>query len=495
MAEPASVQDDAPVVPVFFLSDSTGISAETMGNALLIQFPDLRFERTLIPFITTVEEARRVVAILDEAMDGPVTPLVFTTAAVDEVRHELAKTTGAVHRLLRARTCSRVEEILGRARAARGGPAARRRRHPALQQPDGGDRVHHRARRRPERARPGEGRRDPDRAVAVRQDADQHVPRPPARPVRRQLPAGRRGPRAADLPAAVRATTRPLRRADHHRRAAQPGAQRAPARLALRLARAVPLRAAPGRGELYAAHRIPVIDSSSRSVEEMSTVIVQTSSPRTGQTRSHDERALTRQRAVVLRRSAWTTSSRSAARTPRSARWSRNLADARRAGARRVRHDRGRLPPLHRRHRPGRADQRRCSTDLDTDDYAALAEVGKEIRGAVVEQEFPDGPRGGHPRGLRPAGRRSAATELSFAVRSSATAEDLPDASFAGQQETFLNVARHRRGAARRSARSSPRSTTTARSPTACTTASTTTTSRSRPACSGWCAPTSARPA
>ena len=60
---------------MFFLSDSTGISAETMGNALLIQFPDLRFERRLIPFISTVEEARRVVAILDKAADGPVTPL------------------------------------------------------------------------------------------------------------------------------------------------------------------------------------------------------------------------------------------------------------------------------------------------------------------------------------------------------------------------------------------------------------------------------------
>ena len=32
-------------VPVFFLSDSTGITAETMGHALLIQFPNLRFER------------------------------------------------------------------------------------------------------------------------------------------------------------------------------------------------------------------------------------------------------------------------------------------------------------------------------------------------------------------------------------------------------------------------------------------------------------------
>jgi regulator of PEP synthase PpsR (kinase-PPPase family) len=78
-------------IPVFFLSDSTGISAETMGNALLIQFPDLVFERTLIPFISSVEEARRVVARLDAAMAGPVTPLAFTTTAVDEVRLELLR--------------------------------------------------------------------------------------------------------------------------------------------------------------------------------------------------------------------------------------------------------------------------------------------------------------------------------------------------------------------------------------------------------------------
>ena len=79
-------------VPIFFLSDSTGITAETMGNALLIQFPNLRFERRLIPFISTMEEARRVVAILDAAAAGPVTPLAFSTAAVEEVRQELLRT-------------------------------------------------------------------------------------------------------------------------------------------------------------------------------------------------------------------------------------------------------------------------------------------------------------------------------------------------------------------------------------------------------------------
>jgi [pyruvate, water dikinase]-phosphate phosphotransferase / [pyruvate, water dikinase] kinase len=114
-------RDADAVVPVFFLSDSTGISAETMGNALLIQFPDVRFERTLIPFISTVEQARDVVAQLDAAMAGPVPPLVFTTAAVDEVREELLKTKAPIIDFFGIHM-SRVEEQLG----ARGLREARR---------------------------------------------------------------------------------------------------------------------------------------------------------------------------------------------------------------------------------------------------------------------------------------------------------------------------------------------------------------------------------
>ena len=91
-AHPAGHLSGSPVVPVFFVSDSTGISAETLGNALLIQFPDLRFDRRLFPFVTTVEEARKVVAILDAAADGPVTPLAFSTTAVTQIRDELHMT-------------------------------------------------------------------------------------------------------------------------------------------------------------------------------------------------------------------------------------------------------------------------------------------------------------------------------------------------------------------------------------------------------------------
>ncbi len=100
------------VIPVFFLSDSTGISAETMGNALLIQFPHLHFERRLIPFITSVEEARRVVAVLDRAMAGPVTPLAFSTTAVTEIRDELHRTTCPLIDFFDLHM-SRVEAVLG----------------------------------------------------------------------------------------------------------------------------------------------------------------------------------------------------------------------------------------------------------------------------------------------------------------------------------------------------------------------------------------------
>ena len=75
---------------------------------------------------------------------------------------------------------------------------------------------------------------------------------------------------------------------------------------------------------------------------------------------------------------------------------------------------------------------------LDTEDVRALAQVGAEIRNLVLAQPY--------PADLEKAIREAFATlsagnaHASFAVRSSATAEDLPDASFAGQQETFLNV-------------------------------------------------------
>jgi len=76
---------------------------------------------------------------------------------------------------------------------------------------------------------------------------------------------------------------------------------------------------------------------------------------------------------------------------------------------------------------------------LDVDDVRALAEAGALIRQWVVETPFPPALESAiHEHYARLV--EGGASEASFAVRSSATAEDLPDASFAGQQETFLNV-------------------------------------------------------
>ena len=75
---------------------------------------------------------------------------------------------------------------------------------------------------------------------------------------------------------------------------------------------------------------------------------------------------------------------------------------------------------------------------LDTDDVRALTQAGARIRAWVLAQAFP----ADFQLAVEQAYARLAEQNpgASFAVRSSATAEDLPDASFAGQQETFLNV-------------------------------------------------------
>ena len=84
---------------------------------------------------------------------------------------------------------------------------------------------------------------------------------------------------------------------------------------------------------------------------------------------------------------------------------------------------------------------REAIAGLDTDDVTRLALVGTEIRGWVTEHPLPADLESD----IRAAFDRLVSTDadpdgVTWAVRSSATAEDLPDASFAGQQETFLNI-------------------------------------------------------
>src|SRR5579862_4891161 len=74
---------------------------------------------------------------------------------------------------------------------------------------------------------------------------------------------------------------------------------------------------------------------------------------------------------------------------------------------------------------------------VDVDDVGALGKAGAQVRAMVERAAFPPEVE----KQIRDEYERVAgASPASFAVRSSATAEDLPDASFAGQQETYLNI-------------------------------------------------------
>jgi pyruvate,water dikinase len=77
---------------------------------------------------------------------------------------------------------------------------------------------------------------------------------------------------------------------------------------------------------------------------------------------------------------------------------------------------------------------------LDTDDVQALATTGAQIRAWIVETPFPSRLEKDISVAYEKMLREAEVGNISVAVRSSATAEDLVDASFAGQQETFLNV-------------------------------------------------------
>src|SRR5205085_158395 len=69
-----------------------------------------------------------------------------------------------------------------------------------------------------------------------------------------------------------------------------------------------------------------------------------------------------------------------------------------------------------------------------------LARVGAAIRDEFAKAEFPQDTADAIREAYEELSRRYDTTDVDVAVRSSATAEDLPDASFAGQQDTYLNI-------------------------------------------------------
>ncbi len=96
----------------YFVSDSTGITAETLGNALLVNFPAIEFERHTIPFVDTLEGAQRVVGDIDRAAARGDAPLVFTTVKQAALRAVLDGADAVIIDLL-AGHLTELEEALG----------------------------------------------------------------------------------------------------------------------------------------------------------------------------------------------------------------------------------------------------------------------------------------------------------------------------------------------------------------------------------------------
>ena len=72
---------------VFFLSDQTGVTAETLGHSLLTQFDGQEFRQVTLPFIDSDDKAREAVGKIDKAADNDdARPIVFSTLVQDELR-------------------------------------------------------------------------------------------------------------------------------------------------------------------------------------------------------------------------------------------------------------------------------------------------------------------------------------------------------------------------------------------------------------------------
>lgn len=96
----------------YFVSDSTGITAETLGSALLVNFPGIRFDHHTIPFVDSIAGARDVVAEIDRAAAAGRNPIVFTTVKQAALR-EVLEAAEAVTIDLLAGHLTELEQALG----------------------------------------------------------------------------------------------------------------------------------------------------------------------------------------------------------------------------------------------------------------------------------------------------------------------------------------------------------------------------------------------
>lgn len=82
---------------IFFVSDQTGVTAETLGHSLLTQFDGMDFKLVTVPFVDSVDKAKRIAANVDQIGEiDKIRPIVFASLVQDDVREPLLKSTALV---------------------------------------------------------------------------------------------------------------------------------------------------------------------------------------------------------------------------------------------------------------------------------------------------------------------------------------------------------------------------------------------------------------
>ena len=80
---------------VFFVSDQTGVTAETLGHSLMTQFEGLEFRPVTLPFVSSLDKAQEAVRRIDRAaQEEGLRPIVFSTLVQDELRDVLMRANG-----------------------------------------------------------------------------------------------------------------------------------------------------------------------------------------------------------------------------------------------------------------------------------------------------------------------------------------------------------------------------------------------------------------
>ena len=275
------VTHSTPARAVFFVSDGTAITAETLGSALLVSFPSVPLERHTIPFVDSPAAAAEAVALIAAARAGAPTaaapdapPLVFSTIRDLALRQQVAAAPAIVIDLLGGHL-REVEAALGvSAQPGRG----------TVHSLGDLDRYHERmwAIEYAIEHDDGQSLRALDKADVILLAPSRCGKTPTSMYLALQhglyvanYPLVEEDLESSELPRPVRdyrercfGITTTVERLSRIRNERRPGSSYAePSQCRWELRRAT---------EIFAAHRVPVIDSSAKSVEEISTMILQT---------------------------------------------------------------------------------------------------------------------------------------------------------------------------------------------------------------------------